>query len=278
MGNVLRVLGIIAVSLVLSLTALFLVLFTICGGFQDRNVNGAIVLAVCLGIFVGGVALIIWMGRGMQVARRPGPGGTPAGLAVPPSAAAGGASTYTTGEVSSSTSAPSGAPRAGTDLQLRNILRGSLALLAFLPIAMMAWSFPTYTAITPGMGIYMAIQAVLNALPPAILTFVLFRNPPPGLALDATAGMTIASILFRGLFFVYMVLSTQLGNMPNLPIYVARLGFVTVVEAAIVVLALVVRKRVGPLNPGALVLAVIAFLCWEGVLQGLMTTLIRRVY
>ena len=278
MGNVLRILGIIAVSMVMSLTALFLVLFTICGGFQDRNAGGPWVVVVCFGIFVGGVALIVWMGRGIQSSRRLAAGAAPGGLAVPPAGSP--VAAYYPGQATASAPAAPGhvAPLAGTDLQLLNVLRASLALLAFLPIAMMAWSFPTYRAVTPGMGLYMAVQAVLNALPPAVLAFVLFRNPPPGLGLDATAGMTIASIVFRFLFFGYMLLSTQMGGMSNMAMFVARLGVYTVIEAAIAVLALVVRRRVGPINPGALVLAVFGFLVWEGGLQMLMTRLIRLVY
>jgi hypothetical protein len=124
----------------------------------------------------------------------------------------------------------------------------------------------------------MAIQAVLNALPPAVLAFVLFRNPPPGLGVDATAGMTIASIVFRGLFFGYMVLSSRLGSANNLVPLFARLGAFTVLEAGVTVLALVVRKRLGPMNPGALVLAAFGFLCWEAVLQAVMTMVARMIY
>ena len=275
MGNVLRILGIIAVSMIMSLTALFLVLFSICGGFQDRNVNGPLVLAVCGGIFVGSVALIVWMGRGIHSTRRLATGAAPGGLAVPP-AAPHAAAGYP-GRPAATAAGPV-APLAGSDLQQLNVLRGSLALLAFVPIALMAWSFPTYRAVTPGMGLYMAIQAVLNAVPPAILAFVLFRNPPPGLGLDATAGMGIASIGFRILFFGYMILSTQMGAMSNMAMFIGRLGFFTVFEAGIVALALLVRRRVGPINAGALVLAVFGFLAWEIGLQTLMTLLIRLVY
>jgi hypothetical protein len=273
MGNVLRVLGIIAVSMVISLTALFLVLFTICGGFQDRNVNGGIVLAVCGGIFAGGVALIVWIGRGIQGSRRMAQGAPAGGLAVPP---AGAAPAYYQAPAAAARAAV--APLTGGDLQLLNVLRAALGLLAFVPIVMMAWSFPNYRHVTPGFGLYMAVQAVLNALPPAVLAFVLFRNPPPGVGVDATAGMTIASIVFRGLFFGYMVLSSRLGSANNLVPLFARLGMFTLLEAGITVLALVVRKRLGPMNPGALILAVFAFLFWEGLLQTVMTLLARMIY
>ena len=236
-------------------------------------------LAVCIGIFVGGVALIVCMGRNIHSSRRMAAARLPEGWrcrrgAAPPwrrpiRAQAASAPPLVAGPV---------APLTGSPLQQLNVLRGCLALLAFIPIALMAWSFPTYGAVTPGMGLYMAIQAVLNAVPPAILAFVLFRNPPPGLGLDATAGMGIASIGFRILFFGYMLVSTQMSGMSNLAMFVGRLGFFTVFEAGIVALALLVRRRVGPINAGALVLAVFGFLAWEAGLQTLMTLLIRLVY
>jgi hypothetical protein len=275
MGNVLRVLGIIAVSMLMSLTALLLVLFTICGGFQDRNVNGPIVLAVCIGIFVGGVALIVWMGRNIQSSRRLAAAAATGGLAVPP---AGPVAAYHPGPSACAPARADGsaAPLAGSALQQLNVLRGCLALLAFIPIALMAWSFPTYHASTMGLAVYMAVQAVLNAVPPAVLAFVLMRNPPPGLGLDATAGMAAASIVFRILFFGYLVLTVpQFGGTAS---YIGRLGFFTVFEAAIVVLALLVRRSIGPINAGALVLAGFGFLAWEAGLQTLMTVLIRLVY
>ena len=39
-------------------------------------------------------------------------------------------------------------------------------------------------------------------------------------------------------------------------------------------LALYLRSRIGPLNPAGLIVATVAFLFWEGVVQAAMTTLI----
>jgi hypothetical protein len=138
---------------------------------------------------------------------------------------------------------------------------------------------PNFRNGMPGFAVYFAIQAVLNALPPAVLAFVLFRNPPPGLGVDATAGMTIASIVFRVLFYAWFLLSSPTYRSASVgPAMFLRFGAFTALEAGITVLALVVRKRLGPMNPGALVLAVVGFLFWEGILQTVMSLLARMIY
>jgi hypothetical protein len=282
MGNVLRVLAIVAVSMVLSLTALFLILFTICGGFQGSN-NGAGWVVVGTGtLFAGGVALIVWLGRGLKASRPAGAPGTQApGLAVPPAASAPAYYPGTAAPVSSA--APSAAvsvgPLTGTDGQLLNVLRAALGILAFLPMVMSAISYGRFQHITAGLGLQMAVQGVLNALPPAVLLIALIRNPPPGVGLDATAGMSIASILYRIGFFAWAFFAWpgfSLGN--NMPALFLRLGLYSLLEIGIGVLALVVRRRVGPVNPGALVLAVFAFLVWDVVIQAAMTAMVRLLY
>src|SRR6187402_1749971 len=80
MGNVMRVLGIVLASMLLGLTGLFLLLFTICGGLKSSDGGG--VLAVCLLLIVGGVGLIVFLGRGIVATRAASPG-----LAVPPAGA-----------------------------------------------------------------------------------------------------------------------------------------------------------------------------------------------
>ena len=67
MGNVMRVLGIVLASMLLGLTGLFLLLFTICGGLKSSDGGG--VLAVCLLLIVGGVGLIVFLGRGIVATR-----------------------------------------------------------------------------------------------------------------------------------------------------------------------------------------------------------------
>jgi hypothetical protein len=281
MGNVLRVLGIIATSMVLSLTALFLLLYSICGGFQHPGGGGWIVLGSGV-IFAGGVALIVWLGRGVQAAaRRPGaPGAYDPRLAVPPAgvAPAGYAAAPGYAATPPAPRAPV-APLAGTDVQWLIFLRIALGVLAFLPIAWAAMNFASFQHITAGLGLHMAAQAVFNALPPTVVLLFLLRNPPPGLGLDAAAGMSIASILFRVLFFGYTILTTPMfAQMSNMPSVFLRLGLYTVLELAIAVMALRVRSRLGPLNPGALILAIFGFLCWEGLLQAVMQVLMRLAF
>jgi hypothetical protein len=111
-----------------------------------------------------------------------------------------------------------------------------------------------------------------------VLLFLL-RNPPPGLGLDAAAGISIASILFRVLFVGYTLAATEMfARSSNMQVYFLRLGVFTVLEIAIAVMALRVRSRLGPLNPGVLVLAIFGFLCWEGLLQAAMSAMVRLLY
>ncbi len=80
MGNVVRVLGVVLASMLLGLVALFLLLFTICGGLKSADGGG--VLAVCLLLIAGSIGLIVFLGRGIATARA-----ASRGLAVPPAGA-----------------------------------------------------------------------------------------------------------------------------------------------------------------------------------------------
>jgi uncharacterized membrane protein YvlD (DUF360 family) len=112
-----------------------------------------------------------------------------------------------------------------------------------------------------------------------VVLLFLLRNPPPGLGLDAAAGMSIASILFRALFFGYALLATpMLARMSSLPTYFLWLGLYTVVELVVAGMALRVRSCLGPLNPGALILAIFGFLCWEGFVMAAEQALMRLVF
>src|SRR5687768_13532524 len=77
MGNVLRVLGIVAASMVLGLAGLTLALFTICGGPESSD--GAGFLAGGLAVMAGAVAAIVILGRSLASSRS-----TQRGLAVAP--------------------------------------------------------------------------------------------------------------------------------------------------------------------------------------------------
>ena len=98
MGNVLRVLGIVVASLLLGLVGLFLLLFTNCGGLRSSEGSG--VLAVCVVLIAGGIALIVFLGRGLSSSR------AARGLAVAPAVPAQAYGAATAGAAT----LPSGAP------------------------------------------------------------------------------------------------------------------------------------------------------------------------
>jgi hypothetical protein len=66
--------------------------------------------------------------------------------------------------------------------------------------------------------------------------------------------------------------------MSGMPSYFLRLGLYTVVELVVAAMALRVRSRLGPLNPGALILAIFGFLFWEVFLQVAMQALMRLLF
>src|SRR6185436_5190773 len=151
MGNVWRILGIVTISIVLGLTSLFLLLFTICGGFRSSGGEGAGVVLVCGAIFVCGVAGIVWLGRGIAASRQ-----APAGLAVPPAQPggvpiAGGAQAYPAPR-------PVQAPLAGTDLQLLVFLRILLVGAILFTLGASALSFLRYQGAGFSQGL--AVQLV----------------------------------------------------------------------------------------------------------------------
>jgi hypothetical protein len=311
MGNVMRVLGIVLASMLLGLTGLFLLLFTICGGLKSSDGGG--VLAVCLLLIVGGVGLIVFLGRGIVATRAVSPG-----LAVPPAGAtpayvptsahgAAPASTYggapmitpqtpyapptSAGYPPHTPPAPAASaapPRpvlplrslAGTDLQALVGLRVCLAILILLSLGLMALNFVNFGRYGTNVAIQLSLQSILGLLPPvALLVAVSVRNPPAGGALDALAGFGIASILFRFGYlgfagaFVHAISQGDylLTMLPRL------LGY-SALEAGIAGLALYLRSRVGPINAATLIVATLAFLFWEGLAQAIMTAMISVLY
>jgi hypothetical protein len=50
------------------------------------------------------------------------------------------------------------------------------------------------------------------------------------------------------------------------------------IEAAVAGLALHLRSRLGPVNAGAIVVAVLAFLFWDGLVQVAMQMLVTLMY
>jgi len=311
MGNVVRVLGIVLASMLLGLVGLFLLLFTICGGLKSSDGGG--VLAVCLLLIVGGVGLIVFLGRGIVATRAASPG-----LAVPPAGAtpayvppsphgAAPVSTYggapmitpqspyapptSAGYPPYTPPAPAASappPRpvlplrslAGTDLQALVGLRICLAIVILLTLGSMAFNFINFGRFGSSVAIQLTLRSILSLLPAAaLLVAVSVRNPPAGGALDALAGFGIASILFR---FGYLGFAGAFVHAISQGDYLLtmlpRLVGYSALEAGIAGLALYLRSRVGPINAATLIVATLAFLFWEGLVQAIMTAMIGLLY
>jgi hypothetical protein len=275
MGNVMRVLGIVLASMLLGLVGLFLLLFTICGGLTGSDAGG--ILAVCLVVIAGCIALIVFLGRGISTTRT-----AARGLAVPPSGAVlepGAAPVY-------ATPAPQARPvlplhaLAGTDLQALVGLRVCLGILILLSVGSMIFTFISFGRFGSSVAIQLTLRSVLGLLPPiALLVAVSVRNPPAGVALDAAGGFGIASILFRIGYLTFAGVFLQAFTHGEMALtLLPRLAGYSLLEAAIAALALYVRSRVGPINPVALIVATIAFLFWEGLVQAIMTAMMSLAY
>lgn len=259
MGNVWRVLGIVAVSMVLCLASLFLLLFTICGGFKEPD--GAVVGIVTLAIAVGCVALIVWLGRGIVASRL-----APAGLAVPPAQA--GDAPFPGGAPAYAAPRPAVAPLTGASLQLLVFLRILLVAAILLTLGSTLMTFIRYQG--AGFGSGLAIQLVFSSLfgvLPAIILVLTLRNPPAGFALDAIAGMGIAGILFRaGSFAAFGYIRAGLA-VPELAMFLMRMALFTLIDAALVGLAIALRRKVDTTTFARLLVTTAAFLIWEWLTQ-----------
>lgn len=267
MGNVVRVLGIVLASMALGLAGLFLLVFTICGGLKEAD--GGPILAICLALIAGSIGLIVFLGRGIVAARPASPG-----LAVPPAGAAP-ASTH-------------GAPRpvlplrpfAGTDAQVLVGLRVCLAIYILVSLGSMAFNFATFSGYGGSVAVQLFLRNIVGLLPPAaVLVAVSVRNPPAGASLDAVTGFGIASIVFR---FGYLgfagVFTSVYAQADILSAMLPRLAGFSALEAGIAGLAVYLRSRVGPINAATLVVATVAFLFWEGLVQAVMTALLTMLY
>ena len=256
MGHVLRILGIIAISMVMGLVALFLLLFTICGGFRSAGPEEAALVVTCVVVILGGVAALVWLGRGLARALPPR-----RGLAVPPSAGA---------------PALARPPLRGRDFQWLVLLRVALAGYAFLIFGSTAISYVSMMQVSAGFALPMFAGAVIG-LAPFLLVLILLRDPPSALVLDLAAGMAAGSIVFRVLWSVFMSLTWRADAMA-MPAMLGRLVVFSAVEAAVVVLALQLRKAIEPGNWGRLVAIGLGFAAWEWVSQTLVGLLYRFAY
>ena len=275
MNNVLRVLGIVLASMLLGLVGLFLLLFTICGGLESSD--GGAVLAVCLLLMAGAVGLIVFLGRGLAATRT-----ASRGLAVHPAGA-------TPGDPRAGAQAPpappTGPPLArpalalppltGTDLHLLVGLRLCLAIYMLLSIGSIVFNIASIGRLGGGVATQLILRGILGLLAPmAVLIAVSVRNPPAGVALDAVAGLGVASIVFRFGYLAFAGVFASAFHPDVLASMLPRLAGYSMVEAGIAGLAIYLRSRVGPLSPGALAITTLAFPFSEGVVQAVMTALI----
>jgi len=281
MGNVLRVLGIVLASMLLGLVGLFLLLFTICGGLTSSDAGW--ILAVCLVVIAGCIALIVFLGRRISTNRA-----TARGLAVPPAVDASDPSAAALYGTSPPQARPALPLRglAGTDLQTLVALRVCLAILILLSVGSMIFTFVSigrfggYGGYGSSLAMHLTLRSVLGLLPPiALLVAVSVRNPPAGVALDAAGGFGIASILFRIGYLTFAGVFLQAFRHGEMALtMLPRLAGYSLLEAAIAALALYVRSRVGPINPVTLIVATLAFLFWEGFVQAVMTAMMGLMY
>jgi hypothetical protein len=284
MGNVLRVLGIVLASMLLGLVGLFLLLFTICGGLTSSDAGW--ILAVCLVVIAGCIALIVFLGRRISTNRA-----TARGLAVPPAVDASDPSAAALYGTSPPQARPALPLRglAGTDLQTLVALRVCLAILILLSVGSMIFTFVSigrfggyggYGGYGSTMVLQLTLRSILGLLPPvALLVAVSVRNPPAGVALDAVAGFGIASILFRVGYLAFAGVLLEAFRTGQLALtMLPRLAGYSLLEAGVATLALYLRSRVGPISPVALIVATIAFLFWEGLVQAVMMALLSVSY
>jgi hypothetical protein len=253
-ANVLRILGIIAISMVMGLVALGLLLFTICGGFRHAGTEAGLVAAACVALILGGVAGLVWLGRGLTKAQPPRPG-----LAVPPAI----------------DPAPPARLR-GRDYQWLVLLRVALAGCAFLIFGSTALAYVTMMQVSAGFALPMFAGALIG-MAPFLLALILLRDPPSGVVLDLAAGMAAGSLAFRVLWSVFMSLTWRADAMA-MPAMLGRLVVFSAVEIAIVVLALQLRRSIEPAHWGRLVAIGVAFAVWDWISQTLVGLLYRFAY
>jgi hypothetical protein len=274
MGNVLRILGIIAISMVIGLVALFLLLFTICGGFRTAGPEEGILVIVCAAVILGGVAAIVWLGRGLTKAQP-----AQVGLAVPPAdrpiapyAAVGAAIPQ----------AQLAEPRPrlkGQEFQWLVLLRIALAGYAFMTFGSTALAYVSMMQVSAStFALPMFAGAVIGAAP-FILVLVLLKDPPSAVVLDLAAGMAGGSIVFRILWWLFMSLTWQMGSGADmLPAMIGRLVLFSAVEAGIVALAVLLRKRIESGNWGRLIAIGVGFAVYEWISQTMIGFLYRFAY
>jgi hypothetical protein len=171
-------------------------------------------------------------------------------------------------------------PLGGTELQVLIGLRVALVVYILLSVGSMFLNVANFSRFGSGVAIQLILRNIVSLLPPAaMLVAVSMRNPPAGGALDATAGMAVASILFRFGYFGFNSLFTPaFAQMAGLPLLLMRMGAYSALEVATAGMALYLRTRIGPLNPASLILCTIAFLFWEALVQMIMQAMMTLMF
>ncbi len=168
----------------------------------------------------------------------------------------------------------------GTDRQVLIALRIALAVYIVLSFGSMLYSLVTFGRYSAAVSVQLILRNILATVPfVAVLLAVIVRTPPAALALDAAAGLGIASVLYRVGFLAFsgMFVSAS-GQLPALMILLLRLAAFTALEVAIVGMAIYLRGRVGALNPVALIVATAACLLWGGLVQAVMQAVSMLLY
>jgi hypothetical protein len=112
-----------------------------------------------------------------------------------------------------------------------------------------------------------------------VLAAVSVRTPPAPLALDAAAGLSIASLLFRvGMIAFTGLFTSAYTRGGGLFFVLVWMAVFSTIEAVVAGLALHLRSRAGPFNAVSLVAAVVAFLLWDGLVQAAMQLLLAALY
>jgi hypothetical protein len=262
MGNVLRVLGIVAASVVAGLAALVLLIFTVCGGFKEPGREGTMLLAGCLAVIGASMTAIIALARSLKPS-------TPyqMGLAVPPAApipsGAYPGAVYP-GTAYAARPAAAGA-LTGTELQWLIFLRIALGAYLLLAFASTATSMVGLARFEPRVTMMVVTQSVLNVLP-SVLALLILRNPPSGLAADLAIAPAAASILYRFFYTGGMIVfSGMLQRMPQPASFLLRLAMFTALEGAIIWLGAMVRRRADAGNYARLIGLIVAFVVYEAM-------------
>lgn len=175
---------------------------------------------------------------------------------------------------------PPSRPLTGTDLQALLALRIVLAATILLSLGSMVYTVASFRTYGAGITFQLVLRNLVGLLPPvAVLIAVSIRTPPAGAALDAAAGLGIASILFR---FGYLAFSglfvSMFSQVADAAFLLLRLGVFSALDAAVAGLALYLRSRLGPMQPVGLIVAVLAFLLWDGLVQAAMQVLTTLMY